>query len=315
MIISKYINIKVLIILFLGTTFFSVKAQELQPNSQFIEKSQKIVKAEHNQESKINQFLSETKKDQNEKEAEDNARFIADDMDWQVLYNSVHSSEVITAWVNLYTNQLKNVFKFRDDFQKIGEKIKDQAQYKDFAEKTAASLTKNNKIHYINFVADLVRGSGKIENYTGSLAAYMKAAPGTQAPDLVIEENNKNIVLKSNELANGNYSKTMLLFYATGCGPCENLLQQLPSHLENIKAKGVRLITLSGDEDEKVFKDKAKDFQWKDVFCDYKGIRGANFQNYAIIGTPTIFLIDHNGKILLRTSYLEEILGYINNPN
>lgn len=306
---------KTFTILFLAILSCASNAQEIKGYSQFAEKSQKIVKTELNQESKINQFLSDAKKVQHEKEAENNAKFIADDMDWQILYNSGHSSEVITAWVNLYTHQLKNVFKFREDFQKITEKIKDPAQYKDFAEQTASSLTKNNKIHYINFVADLVRGSGKIENYTGSLAAYMKATLGTQAPDLVIEENNKNTVLKSNELANGSYSKTMLLFYATGCGPCENLLQQLPSHLENIKAKGVRLIALSGDEDEKVFKDKAKDFQWKDVFCDYKGIRGANFQNYAITGTPTIFLLDHNGKILLRTAALEEVLGYINNAN
>lgn len=272
----------------------------------------------NDQKEKISQIVSglQSKDLISEKEnAHNSAKYIANEIDWSALYSTKQWSETISFWVYLHTSIIKDFSVFRNDFEAIGNKINDPAQYSDFVGEMADCLIKQNKEDYIKYFADLVRASGKIENYNGVLANYIQATPGTQAPDLIIEKKDKNTVLKSNELANGNYTKTMLLFYATGCGPCENLLQKLPTHLENIEAKGVRLITISGDEDEKVFKDKAKNFQWKDVFCDYNGMRGANFENFAIIGTPTIFLIDHNGKILLRTSYLEEILGYINNPN
>jgi thioredoxin-related protein len=138
------------------------------------------------------------------------------------------------------------------------------------------------------------------------------ATPGTVAPNIIIKEKNKNFTIKINELETSNYTKTMLLFYTSSCGYCEILLQKLPVYFENIKAKGVKIISVSADLDENIFKNKAESFLWKDAYLDSEGI---NFQTYGITGTPTIFLIDNTGKILLKTSALEEILGYINSPD
>ena len=194
----------------------------------------------------------------------------------------------------------RSVFSFSDDFDKIGNKITDPAQYADFAKKTAFALTKNNRIHYINSVAAQVRASGKITDYKGILATYIKAAEGTYASDLTFKEKGKDIVLKSKMLADGDYLQTMLLFYASGCGPCENLLQQLPDYLDEIKNKKIKIISISADPDENTFENKAKDLPWKDKFWDYENIKGENFQKYAITGTPTIFLLDKTGKILVK---------------
>lgn len=239
-------------------------------------------------------------------------KYIAEEIDWQALYGSEQWSDIISSWVYLQTSVIMDFYYFKNDFKSIDSKIKDPVQYADFVGKLAYFLTQQNKKDYINFFAPLVRASGKINKYDGILASYIKGTPGTYAPDLIIKDQNKTTVLKSKELANGDYTKTLLIFYASGCAHCEILFQKLPSHLDNIKAKGVRIISLSADQEEKVFKEKAKTFLWKDVFCDYEGIKGTNFQNYGIIGTPTIFIVDHDGKILLRTSSLDEVLKKIN---
>lgn len=273
------------------------------------------------QNEKISQIIATTKNmnsvaSASEKEyAKSTVKYIADEIDWQTLYGSEQWSGIISSWVYLNTSILMDFYVFKNDFKNIDSKIKDPIQYADFVGKMAYSLAEQNKKDYINFFAPLVRASKKIEKYDGILASYIKGTPGTYAPDLIIKEQNKNTILKSSKLANENYTKTMLIFYASNCAHCQLLFQNLPEHFENIKAKGVRLISLSADQNEKEFKDKAKTFLWKDVFCDYEGIKGTNFQNYAIIGTPTMFILDHNGKILLRTSSLEEVLRYINNTN
>jgi hypothetical protein len=85
-------------------------------------------------------------------------------------------------------------------------------------------------------------------------------------------------------------------------------MQQLPRHNEMLKNKGYRIITLSADEDEQLYKNASKDYPWEDKYCDFEGKKGINFKNYAVAGTPTLFLIDKSGKIVRKTATLEEIL-------
>lgn len=140
---------------------------------------------------------------------------------------------------------------------------------------------------------------------------------GSQAPDLVFTKhignpkdyNHETTTLKSSELAGNDYQKALLIFYESGCGQCENLLQQLPGNYEFLKKRGIRVISISADKDEVLFKSKSENFPWKkDAFCDYEGIKGSNFINYAVSGTPTMFLLDKTGKIILRTASFQEVL-------
>jgi thiol-disulfide isomerase/thioredoxin len=247
-----------------------------------------------------------------DKKARNIAQYITNDLDWQALYTSGHWTSVISTWVDMYSQILKDPYLFVNDFSTISQKIKDDKKYTDFVGRVAYFLTQQGKDSYINAIAPIVVASGKVKKYEGSLSVFSKAAVGTLAPDLIItEQNNKTTVLNSSELAGNIYNKTMLIFYESGCGPCENLLQELPGNYENIKAKGVRVISISADKDEKIFSSKAKDFLWKDSFCDYQGLKGENFKNFAVAGTPTIILIDNAGNIILRTASLGELLQFI----
>ena len=243
------------------------------------------------------------------------AAYIANDLDFDVLYTSGHWTTIIAAWVDIHTQVLKDKNVFAADFAKI-EKKTNAKLFNDFAGRVAYFLTQKGQDDYIAAISKTVKESSKITAYEGSMGAYVKALVGSQAPDIIVKEhigkvedhNHKTTVLKSADLAGNGFNKTLVIFYESGCGPCENLLQQLPGNYEALKAKGVRIMAISADTDEKVFKEKSESFPWKDTFCDYDGKAGINFQNYGAAGTPTIILIDKSGKIEARMAGLDEVL-------
>lgn len=243
------------------------------------------------------------------------ADYIANDLDFNLLYTSGHWTTIIASWVDIHTQVLKDKKAFATDFVKI-EKKTDAKLFTDFAGRVAYFLTQKGLDDYIAILAPIVNSSDKIMAFDGSMNAYKINLIGSQAPDILLLEhvgdvndhNHRTNVMESKNFASGDYKKTLLIFYESGCGPCENLLQQLPGNDENLKKKGIKIIAISADTDEKTFKDKAKYFPWKDTFCDYEGKNGINFQNYGVVGTPTIFLIDQSGKVEAKMAGLDEIL-------
>jgi thioredoxin-related protein len=244
--------------------------------------------------------------------------FFTQKMSVEDLYVSGHWEGIIQSWVVLQMNVIKDKDKFAQDFKIMSEKIKSPIHYTDFVGKMTYYLTQYGKDDYIDSIARTVLSSGKVTEYLGSMQVYLKAIIGMQAPDLAITEhigkledhNHKSTILKSSELAMGNYTQTLLVFYQSGCGPCEALMQILPGKYEALKEQGIRVISLSADEGELLYKNSSKDYPWPDKYCDFEGKNGLNFKNYAVKGTPTLFLLDKKGAIVQKTATLEEILRF-----
>lgn len=243
------------------------------------------------------------------------AQYVADELDWQTLYTSGHWTTVISSWIEIHTEVLQEKNVFEKDFIKILRKIQDYKLRRDFAGRVAYFLTQKGRDDLIASIAPYVKSSG-ITDFEGSLGAYVKGVVGTVAPNLVFVEHigsvedhkHRSTAIKSSVLAGREYEKTLLLFYESGCGPCEDLLKSMPGKYKELASKGIQIISISADKDERVFKSRAKDFLWKYAYCDYDGISGINFENYGIKGTPTLFLIDKDGKILMKTASLQEVL-------
>lgn len=258
-------------------------------------------------------------RDTEKENAENIADYIANEMKWQVLYTSGYWSSVISSWINIHTQRLTDPYAFANDFARISNRMKDKKLYADFAGKVSYFLTQQGKDVLIGTLAPYVIASGMVTQYEGPLASYTKGIPGTLAPDLIFAKyignlgthNDATTVLKSSELAGTEYNKTLLIFYESKCGPCGNLLQQLPGNYQDLRSKGIRIISISADENEKEFREIAKDFLWKDAYCDLEGFKGQNFRNFGISGTPTLLLLDNTGRILLKTASLEELLSYV----
>ena len=247
--------------------------------------------------------------------------FFTQKMDIQDLYASGHWDGIIQSWVVYQINVVNDKEQFKKDFTLINNKIKSPAQYTDFVGKVTYYLTQYTKDDFIEAIAPLVIGSKKITSYEGkTMQVYVNAMIGSQAPDLVITEhlgkledhNHKTSLLKSSEFSSGSYTKTLLIFYQSGCGPCEELMQQLPGLYEKLKNKGFRVITISADEGEQLFKNASKDYPWPDKYCDYKGKNGVNFKNYAVEATPMMFLINSSGRIEQKLGSVESLKALLN---
>ena len=256
--------------------------------------------------------------DDERQRAENIAAYIAGGMDWKSLFTSGHWTTVISIWIEIHTEVIKDRERFVKDFIWIGNTLENPMMYRDFVGKVAYYLTKKGKDDLISELSPYVDAS-KIDQYEGSLAAYIKGNTNTTAPDLVFIEhignisdhNHKTSSVKSSALASVDHDKTLLLFYDSGCGHCDGVLQELKVKYKELDSKGVQIISISADKDKDVFKTKAKDFLWKYAYCDYDGIQGINFKNYGVIGTPTLVLIDRNGKILTKTSDLNKVMEYV----
>jgi peroxiredoxin len=232
--------------------------------------------------------------------------YITQELNFDDLYVSGHWEGIIQSWVTLQSSVVNDKSVFAQDFKKISDRINAPAAYTDFVGKMTYFLIQYGKDDYIEAIAPMVVASGKITAYEGkTMEVYVKAMVGMQAPDLVITEhigkyedhNHQTTIIKSKDFAKENVEKTLLLFYQSGCGPCEELLQQLPGKYEDLKKKGIDIIAVSADENQQVFENSSRYFLWERSYCDLEGTAGVNFRQYAVMGTPMMFLIDKDGRI------------------
>ncbi|MCL1938826.1 MAG: thioredoxin family protein [Candidatus Azobacteroides sp.] len=117
---------------------------------------------------------------------------------------------------------------------------------------------------------------------------------GNQAPALV----NKGV--------SSTPAQTVIVFHESSCSNCESELMQIIGNYSIIKKKGYDVISVSADKDSTVFETHAQKFPWKEKICDLEGFDGVNFKNYFVFGTPTILIIDKEGKIEGRYSRLAD---------
>lgn len=241
--------------------------------------------------------------------------YIVNELNYNHLYTSGHWTGIIQSWVQIHAQLYNDKERFVNDFRYINSRISDVKIYTDWVGKVTYFLTKFSKDEFIDAIAPLVINSGKITSYEGkTMQVYQKSLIGMQAADLIItqhigklEDNiHKNSILKYKDLSNEIYDKFLLIFYQSGCGSCEELMQKLPEKYQSLKEKRIKIITISGDESEQNF-NISSTYPWEDKYCDFQGITGINFKNYAVIATPTMFLIDKNGIIEKKITSLDEI--------
>ena len=242
-------------------------------------------------------------------------QFITKGLDFSDLYVSGHWTAIIRDWVGYQSNTVQDTAQFVKDFKLISARITNPMQYTDFVGKLTYYLTTYGKDNYVAAIANAVVGSGKVHTYMGSMQVYIKATMGMQVPDIVIKENVGsekevklvNTLLKTDALAS-KYS--LLLFYQSVCGPCKQTIAALKEHYSNLVAKGIKIVSLSADIDPQVFKDSATAFPWKDTYCNLEGFNGVNFKNYAVTGTPTMFVLDSKGILIKKIATIEQLLTW-----
>jgi len=132
---------------------------------------------------------------------------------------------------------------------------------------------------------------------------------GTTVPNISIPDiNGKEINLSSIDA-----EKILIVFYASWCPHCKEILLKLNKMKEDKTGKKYEVLAISLD---------AKKEDWKSFIkgncsslinaSDLKGWDGEAANNYFIYATPTMFLIDRQLKIISKPMSIEEVKSIIN---
>jgi len=239
---------------------------------------------------------------------------IVNQLDYEVLYTSNHWGGIINTWVQLQTMVLKDDSQMIKEARILLNRMPNNQIYTDFLNSLTYELTKAGKDNVITALRPEIKADNKLLNYDKYLSIYLKDL-STQVPNLeIIEhtdyENGHSQVEKIIDLSKMKGKHTLLVFYQTGCGPCEELMAGLQGNFKDLTAKEIELITISADTDENIFKNAAAQFPWENKYCDLKGMGGINFENYAVIGTPTLFLLNNKGEVLQKMATISEVLDW-----
>lgn len=232
-----------------------------------------------------------------------------DSLDVKALYTSSLWYNVVDYWSALYRNKYVSQAEkaFGEDGIKILSRIEDQEIFEEFAINLINISEITNWPTTTLAIADYIASTGRVKNHSRNdlqnVLRITQTSSGKKAPLLTLDNGQEVEIESLNEGANS----FLLIFYETSCGHCEEELRILSQQYENLKAKGVEIVSVSLDSSKEMFDILAPNFPWKNRLCDFKALQGDNFQKFGIIGTPTIYHIDKGGIIQGRHAKVKDI--------
>jgi thiol-disulfide isomerase/thioredoxin len=146
------------------------------------------------------------------------------------------------------------------------------------------------------------------------LETYRAMKKGNIAPEILFTSNilapnyaNTKLPEKLSDLKN---KYTVVVFGASWCPKCKEELPEIAKQYEKWNTNGVEVVFVSLDEDQAAYQAFAKDFPFIST-CDFKKWESKIAKDYYIFGTPTMFLIDQNRKIILRPTSVKQMDAWV----
>ena len=151
-------------------------------------------------------------------------------------------------------------------------------------------------------------------NLANQLETYRTMKIGNTAPDIIFkgdnfapEYNSKNFPKKLSDLKN---RYTVVVFGASWCPKCTEELPEIANHYSKWKGQGVEVLFVSLDEDKTAYNEFVKNFPFISS-CDYLKWESPIAKDYYVFGTPTMYLLDEERKILLRPNSVKQMDAWV----
>ena len=236
-------------------------------------------------------------------------------IDFEALYGSSMWFSIINTCMEVYTKESLYFGAFGTDVASNLKRIKNQQVYEDLIDAAISVTEKFSWTKDQEAIVDFIIKDNRIKNPTGKLEKIIQSYQltiGKKSPNLTLTttvgNNTTTTVLKTDALKS-KYS--LLVFYQSDCGHCETAIATLKTNYQDLVAKGVKIISFAGDLDQEVFANTAASFPWATKYRDVEGMNGVNFKNYAVIGTPTLFLLVSKGVIVQKPATVEELVAWM----
>jgi thiol-disulfide isomerase/thioredoxin len=139
------------------------------------------------------------------------------------------------------------------------------------------------------------------------LETYRAMKIGNIAPDIEFGRSGKPF----SKLSDVKTKYKLVVFGSSWCPKCVEEIPRLKDFYTQWKSEydlEIALISLDTDQDK--YAAFTKDFPWIN-FVDYKSWEGEAARDYYVFGTPTMFLLDTTGKILLKPVSADHVNAWI----
>lgn len=227
------------------------------------------------------------------KEMDDVRFYGVNTLDMEFLYTSGLWYGVVDGLTKVLGGQQA----FGQDMVRILKRIESQQVFEHLANNLITITEQYGWDDAFDIIVPYIEESGRIPIPQGKMyTAFVlsKVRKGMKAPEVAGLSKNKG-------------SKTLLVFYSPDCENCHTQIEQLISRYEEIRSKGIRIVTISGGNEKKDFDGDWQKFPWPDKLCDFKGYSGENFMKFGILATPTFFLLDSDDIVIKRFAQISEL--------
>jgi peroxiredoxin len=246
-----------------------------------------------------------------------------DNMDFfdDALINSDAFTNKAIEYLSYYRNPQLPIGLLEKEFETAVDSILNKAKVNDIAYKHIVEYLLDgfkkfgfdNVINYIidNYViADDICLEEKLETALERRIQQNKLfKPGFIVPDIAMNDQRGSMV----KLSKIDAEKTLVIFYASWCPHCKDLLPQIFTLYKNQKDKHFEVLAVSIDTSKNDWLNfiKANNLDWLNV-SDLRGWEGKAAGDYFIYATPTMFLIDEKSLLIKVIGDIEEIKSSLN---
>mgnify|MGYP001046687811 CR=1 FL=1 len=146
------------------------------------------------------------------------------------------------------------------------------------------------------------------------LESYRAMKVGNIAPDIVFNQEinapgySQSTIPKKLSEMNSNY--TVVVFGASWCEKCTKEIPEIAKHYAKWKSEGVEVVFVSLDENKEMFNNFTAIFPFISL-CDFKKWECQPVKDYYVFGTPTMYLLDENRKIILRPNSVKQMDSWV----
>lgn len=221
---------------------------------------------------------------------------VRDSADIALLHESALWEDCLSAWTMSYPDSDARI----EASQALADRVAQQwpELLKPLVHTLCKSLKNGGDTRAATAVAAYPFGIDAAQN--GEIAHRLLTAtllPGTKAPALEGLPPSKDAP-----------AATLLFFYESKCRSCQGMVWQLTAKYPALREKGVRVVSLSTDTNEREFAGYSDSFPWPDKLCDLRGFHSPNMTRYGVASTPTLYLIDGLGTVKDWYGAVEEAL-------
>jgi len=195
-----------------------------------------------------------------------------------VLYYAEANQEVYEFLIDFLIHGFESI-----GFEKGLEHIANASTLDQFCENTERKLKLENKLELIK-----------------------KLAIGQPAPDFTTDDIDGNKIVLSEIDAN----KTILVFWASWCPHCDEIMPVIYSNYNN--GENYEVITISIDESEEDLMKSLEEsnYGWINI-AELNGWNGVIVEEYGIVATPSVFVLDKNKIIIGKPVGKDKISSFL----